>query len=208
MFAVLSRSEDTLKAGYASAIRNAFVLAVSAHILLLLFSPPFEFKAYTLPNPEKPLLVQNVADYDVPPPPPEVKMPTIQIPAGPVDDGEDVKLPENFGLEFTGAVVPPRESAPAPAFVAFDAPPEPVFMVKPEYPRLAREAGIEGTVIVKVVVSETGKVIEASVVSSDVISDMENTALRAARRCLFEPAKQGSKTVKATVVIPFEFRLD
>jgi protein TonB len=72
---------------------------------------------------------------------------------------------------------------------------------------LAQQAGIEGTVVVKAVINEKGTVLDASVLSSDVTPSMEKAALRAARECRFEPAKQGSVPVKATVIIPFDFRL-
>ena len=207
MFAVLPKPEDSLKASYSVTLRNSLFLAISFHVLLLLFSPPFEFKPYVLPTPEKPIVVTNVAEIIIPPPPPEVKMPSITIPTGPDDDGEEIEIPENVIDGFTSAPIPKREPPTQRGFVAIDVLPIPVLMVKPAYPRLAREAGIEGTVLIKVVVNETGKVVEASVVSSDVIPDMDNAALKAARQCLFEPAKQNSVPVPVTVVVPFEFRL-
>jgi len=207
MFAVLSRSEDKLKAGYPAAIRNAFLLAVSVHILLLLFTPPFEIEPYTMPEPNEPLVVKKVAEIIIPPPPPAVHPPNVVIPLS-GDEGDVDSIPPTAIDSFPPMPVTRWKPPAARPFVVFDVPPEPVFMVKPDYPRLAREAGIEGTVLIKVVVGETGKVVDASVVDSDVTQDMDNAALAAARRCLFEPARQGSNAVEAAVVIPFEFRLD
>ncbi len=82
-----------------------------------------------------------------------------------------------------------------------------VQQVKPEYPTLARQAGIEGTVLVKVVVSREGKVLEAQVVKSNVTPSMDQAAILAAKKCRFEPAKNGNLPVPSTVVIPFDFRL-
>jgi len=73
--------------------------------------------------------------------------------------------------------------------------------------QLAREAGIEGTVAVSVLVSEEGKVLSASVLSSDVTPAMEKAALEAAKKCRFRPAKQRTVAVKAHVMIPFQFQL-
>ncbi|MCP4247324.1 MAG: TonB family protein, partial [bacterium] len=53
-----------------------------------------------------------------------------------------------------------------------------------------------------------GKVVDATVVASDVTPAMERAALAAARKCTFKPAEQQGKPVKVAVVIPFEFRLN
>jgi protein TonB len=100
---------------------------------------------------------------------------------------------------------------PAPgmpeAFVAFDTPPERLLEVKPEYPTLAIEAHSQGVVLVVVTIDETGRVIEATVVSSNVIVPLEEAALKAARATPFRPAKQRDVPVKARVVLPFRFAL-
>ena len=71
-----------------------------------------------------------------------------------------------------------------------------------------REAGIEGTVAVRVLVNEQGKVIAADILSSDVTPAMEKAALEAAKQCRFRPAKQRTVPVKAHVMIPFSFQLN
>jgi len=55
--------------------------------------------------------------------------------------------------------------AAAEAFLAFDEPPELIDFVTPEYPELARQAGFEGTVRVRVLVDEAGNVVEADLLS-------------------------------------------
>ncbi|MHC4178614.1 MAG: energy transducer TonB, partial [Planctomycetota bacterium] len=89
----------------------------------------------------------------------------------------------------------------------FDELPRATRQVVPEYPALAREAGIEGVVHIEVVVGADGKVEGARVVRSDVTSAMEQAAVAAARQCRFEPARQAGRPVRARVVIPFQFRL-
>lgn len=91
--------------------------------------------------------------------------------------------------------------------LTFTTPPMLTRRAKPVYPSLAREAGIEGTVLIKVVISPEGKVVGATVMESDVSTTMEEEALRAARLCEFEPARNGNLKVASTVVIPFNFRL-
>jgi protein TonB len=94
------------------------------------------------------------------------------------------------------------------AFIAFDEPPVLVEFVTPEYPLIYREAGIEGTVQVRVLVGVDGNVLDAKVLSSDAAIEMQQAAIEAAMKCRFKPAKQRTTPVKAHVMIPFVFRLD
>jgi TonB family protein len=68
--------------------------------------------------------------------------------------------------------------------------------------------GAEGIVSVLVAIDEQGRVIAARVSASTAPPSLEAAALEAARRCLFQPAKQGAKAVRCQVVIPFTFALD
>lgn len=207
MFAAIPGPSDTLKRNYSAAVRNAFIIAISIHVLIFAFFPPFEFRPYALDAPEEPIVLVKVPEFKIPPPPPEVSPPNIVVPIAGDKSGEDVKLSPTAPDEFPPAPVLKCGSKKRPNFVPFDVPPKLIKWEKPVYPALARQAGIEGRVVVKVVIDKAGKVIEASVLSSDVTPSMEKSALQAARKCRFKPAKQGSMTVKATVAIPFDFRL-
>jgi TonB family protein len=92
--------------------------------------------------------------------------------------------------------------------IAFDRPPILEHFVKPKYPALAREAGIEGIVRVKVSISVEGRVVAAELVRSDVTAGMEKAALAAARQCEFTPAMREGVPVEAVVMVPFNFRLE
>lgn len=74
------------------------------------------------------------------------------------------------------------------------------------YPDMARRAGIEGTVLVKVLVGTAGQVERIGVMSSD--HDMlSNAALEAVRRLQFTPAQQNGAAVACWVRIPVRFEL-
>ena len=91
-------------------------------------------------------------------------------------------------------------------FVAYEQDPVPVKTVTPEYPSIARQAGIEGMVQVQVLVGTDGKVKKARVVKSD-NPIFEPNALKAAMEWVFTPALQQKKPVEVPVVIPFRFSL-
>jgi len=102
---------------------------------------------------------------------------------------------------------PPPSTDQAQEFYAFDEAPVLVKYVSPKYPDLARQAGIEGTVLLNVLVGDDGKVIGVTVIQSDVTPAMEKAAMEAAKQFLFKPAKQRTMPVKARVAIPIRFKL-
>lgn len=75
----------------------------------------------------------------------------------------------------------------------------------PDYPELAREAGTEGRVTLAVLVGADGSVVQAHV--ADSVLGLDEAALAAVQRAVFEPALQQGKAVAAWVVIPIEFAL-
>jgi TonB family protein len=101
---------------------------------------------------------------------------------------------------------------PAPTQTVFevyevDEPPQPIVQVQPEYPEVARKAGLEGKVIVMAVVDENGNVIEAYIHKSD-NPIFNEAALEAAKKMKFKPARQKDIPVKVKVLIPFVFKLE
>jgi protein TonB len=100
-----------------------------------------------------------------------------------------------------------RPTAIDGGFVAFDTPPERLLEVKPEYPQLGIEAHSQGTVLVQVTIDETGHVVDAVILQSDVIAAIEDACLKAARDTPFRPAKQRDVPVMSRVVLPYRFAL-
>lgn len=83
-----------------------------------------------------------------------------------------------------------------------------VFKAIPLYPRLARDAGLEGTVQVKLLVDKTGAVRNAVIAkASGANAGFEEAALAAAKKCKFSPALQNGLPIAIWVVFPFEFKL-
>jgi TonB family protein len=104
----------------------------------------------------------------------------------------------------------PKEAKEAPkeeAFLPYDVPPRAIKIFAPEYPSQAQRAHIEGTVDVRMTISESGRVIEAVVHRSDTIPYLDAAALQAAKISLFRPALLAGKPVKARLVFPFPFRM-
>ena len=92
-------------------------------------------------------------------------------------------------------------------FIEVDEVPVLISKIKPSYPEIARLAGIEGTVYLKVLVDENGNVVKTKV-EQGAKEILDNSALQAAQKAKFSPAMLNNKPVKVWVVLPIAFKLD
>jgi protein TonB len=76
---------------------------------------------------------------------------------------------------------------------------------RPSYPEDARKAGIEGMVVVKVLVDTTGKVDKVDIIRS--VPKLDSAAIEAARKFRFNPARLDDQPVSSWMTIPFHFKL-
>lgn len=111
----------------------------------------------------------------------------------------DVSLPnfENVSID--------SKNTTSGEFTIVEQMPEVIHRVKPEYPSLPRQAGIEGRVYVKGLVNEEGMVTRTVFASGDEI--FYNTASEAFLKTRFKPGINGGVAVKVWVMMPFTFRL-
>ncbi len=78
---------------------------------------------------------------------------------------------------------------------------------QPEYPRLANQAGIEGLVWVKALVSNRGDVLDAVVYKSSGTDSLDDAAVAAAKYNKFKPAIQNGRPVAMWVTYQVKFGL-
>ena len=74
---------------------------------------------------------------------------------------------------------------------------------KPIYPPIARQAHASGTVVVQVIIDETGNVIEARAVSGHPL--LQSVCVGAARNAKFSPTKLAGQPVKVSGLITYNF---
>ena len=75
------------------------------------------------------------------------------------------------------------------------------------YPRIAKKEGWEGTVTLRVVVDVKGKPAEITVDKSSGHKVLDDAAIRAVRKWIFSPAKDGNIPIRSSVKIPIHFSL-
>ena len=86
--------------------------------------------------------------------------------------------------------------------------PEQVYLHKPDYPDLARAAGIEGNATILIVIDTLGAVSSAEVLKTSGNTLLDAAARDAALLCRFTPGIQRDRPVPVKTSIPFKFRLD
>lgn len=84
--------------------------------------------------------------------------------------------------------------------------PEAITKVPPAYPDIAREAGVDGTVLVQALVGKDGRVRDTRVVKS--IPMLDQAAVAAVKQWVFKPALSNNKPVAVWVAVPVRFTLN
>jgi len=156
-------------------------------------------------TPIKPELIPPTEQHVTPPAPPK---PTIPIESNDEEIPEDLTIEEteiDFTQELDIPEPPPEEEDPIVPFHIVSVKPVILKQVTAKYPELARKAGIEGIVVVKVLVDTNGNVEDVVFLKSHPMLD--EAVLEAARQFKFKPGKQRDRFVKVWVSVPFNFKL-
>ena len=149
--------------------------------------------------------IPQTEQFDRPPPP---ARPSVPVESESEDIADDVTLDE-FNLDEFDAwdAPPPPPEGPRVKFIAYDDPPVPLSPIRPKYPEIAQEAGIEGTVVVQVFVDDKGRVKETVILKGIPNTGLDEAATEAIRGVRFRPAKQRERAVGVWISIPVNFRL-
>lgn len=97
-----------------------------------------------------------------------------------------------------------------PMFVAVEKMPTFVNQIKPTYPEIAKRAGIEGLVVVNVLIGKDGKPIKTKIMKkkpadSDIF---DKAAISALMKSSYTPGIQNGRPIKVWLTVPMRFRLN
>ena len=84
---------------------------------------------------------------------------------------------------------------------------KPLKTERPLYPRMAREQGWQGKVVLRTQITADGIVKNATVQESSGFSLLDESAVQSVKSWLFEPAKNGEFAIASTVDLPIRFDL-
>ena len=140
------------------------------------------------------------------PPPPA--RPSIPIESEDEDLADDLTIEETDLSDFEAwDAPPPPPSGPQVKFIPYDDPPVPLTPIRPKYPEIAQEAGIEGTVFIQAFIDRQGRVIETTIIKGIPNTGLDEAAIEAIRKTRFRPARQRERAVGVWISIPVNFRL-
>jgi sulfatase modifying factor 1 len=120
----------------------------------------------------------------------------------PVGKGQSDMVQDNIATVDQSEDLPEEDE-----FVLLDSAPEMISEVPLQYPAAARDARIEGTVWVKVLVDSKGNVRKAKIAKSSGFQSLDDIAVKLAVGNKFKPATQYGEPVAAWTTYKVDFRL-
>ena len=199
---------NPLKVKYPIVIRLTALLGIGLVILNFLVFPRFgnnlEFSDV------EQIIIENIdipqtQQIDNTPPP---ARPSIPVPSDDEDIAEDLTLDELDFDDFSNLdAPPPPPSGPKVVFIPYDDPPVAMSPIRPLYPEIAQEAGIEGVVVVQAFIDKKGRVKETLILKGVPNTGLDEAAMEAIRKTRFRPAKQRERAVGVWISIPVNFKL-
>ena len=143
-------------------------------------------------------------------------LPHVSLPVVPV---VQVAVQPNVISVMPAAAPADKAPAPAPAIASAPAAPVPgtpktitsgveyIQAPQPVYPLMSKRMGEQGKVILRVLVSETGKPGEVQIQTSSGSARLDEAGRQAAMRAVFKPHLEDGRAVAVYVIVPLNFQL-
>ena len=173
---------NPLKVKYPIVIRVTVLIGIGLIITNFLLFPRFgnnlEFEDVDQ------VIIENIdipqtQQIDNTPPP---ARPSIPVPSDDEDIADDLTLDELDFDDFSNLdAPPPPPSGPKVVFIPYDDPPQPMTSIRPQYPEIAQEAGIEGVVVVQAFIDKKGRVKETLILKGVPNTGLAEGAVEALR---------------------------
>ncbi|MEO0098662.1 MAG: energy transducer TonB [candidate division WOR-3 bacterium] len=192
---------------YAISFRVGMVLSLAFTCLSFVLMPKeVRYKPYVPRKEVETIMEQLPPELQELTEPPPVERPKLAVEA---EKGEEAEEATIAPTEFKEVIAKKAEEVEIPVvpYWKVEEKPKPIYIPKPSYPERARQAGIEGQVVVKVLLDIDGSVMEVELLKSSGNEALDEAALNAARQAKFTPAKQREIPVRVWVSIPFNFSL-
>lgn len=223
-----------LKRSYQKNMRNAVLFVTAGFAVIFALIALIRMLTYE-EVPERTLIIRDISELGPPPSvasrqvqvrvQQEIAAPKFTLPEAVPDEevAEDfVVVSQEELAEITAPVItegegtgniqveiPIEEYIPAPdEFVAVEEQPVKIKNVLPTYPEIARKAGVEGSVWVKVLITKDGTVKDARIAKeSGANAGFEEAAIEAAKQTVWKPAMQNKQPVALWVTYEIKFTL-
>jgi protein TonB len=164
--------------------------------------------------------ITQTEQIERPPPPPRPRVP-VEVPDDLVFEDEELNFDASLDIDEAVTDLPPPP--PQPVFEKEEEPDEmEVFVVVEEmpeiiggagkiyelleYPEIARQAGVEGLVVVQVVIEPDGTPSNPEIARS-AGAVLDKAAVEAVMKLKFVPGRQRGKSVRVKMALPIRFKL-
>lgn len=199
----------SLKSKYSKMLRIGLIGALTVTIGLFISIPKGESQTTQVEEPD--IAIENIEipqtqQYEKPPAP---SRPTIPVASEREDIAEDMTIEQTTFEEFEAAAAPPAapESGPAIKFVSYDEPPKLISQLQVEYPEIAREAGVDGTVRLRLFINKNGRVEDVIIDKGIPKTGLNEAAIEAVKDTRWKPAQQRDQAVGVWYAFPVRFTL-
>tara|TARA_B100001123_G_C15247293_1_gene1001416 strand:+ start:855 stop:1466 length:612 start_codon:yes stop_codon:yes gene_type:complete len=201
------RASDPLLLNYSVRIRKV-ILVIIIFLVCLFFLVPRFFEEVQASDMNDDFELET---FDIPPTEmiQQQKPPKPSIPV-PEDDeyiDEDLTIEDTDFDSWDDWDAPSASTGPNIKFIPFDTAPKPRIPIKPIYPEIAKEAGIEGVVYIQFFIDIKGNVTEAYVQKGVPNTGLDEAALSAVKKSKWKPARQREKKVGVWQTVPVRFEL-
>lgn len=203
-----------LKVKYRKVLEASFVISIATLIIVFQVAKELSMTVETIDKVDVTIEVADIPQtqqFRLPPPP---VRPSVPIPT------EEDAIPEDLTIASTVldlSEIPPPPEPPdedgMPIFVAYDEAPQiiggqPALQKHLMYPRMAHISGLEGLVIVRVLVGLDGKAEKTEILRAKPANmGFEESAMNALKKVKWVPAKQRDRDIRVWVSIPVQFSL-
>ena len=210
-------ANDRFHRRYRYLTASSLLIATTVHFGVFALNPRMVVPA-TEPAGERIVALTRPPEVRIPPPPQSIARPaTPRVSAGPV--AEDLTIsPTTFDANPAASLPPPpadvqRKEKRGPSSLELDVAPriltgtDVAELLEQNDPRVLREAGVQGTVLLWVYVDSEGRPGDCLVHSSSGYPMLDEAAEKVAAHMRFAPAQLMDKPVAVWIAQPFEFSL-
>lgn len=208
------KPEVSLKDKYGRMIRIGLIVSIVLITAGLVAVPRGEQEKSEIEQPDVEIENVEIPETEQFEKPPAPSRPTIPVASEDEDIAEDVTIEQTTFEDFEAASAPPPapEEGPKVKFIPYDEPPQIIGGMAAlrnniQYPEIAKEAGVEGTVIVQAFINKEGVVEDVVIVKGVPKTGLDEAAIEAVKKTRFKPAQQRDQAVGVWYSIPITFRL-
>ena len=192
------------------------ILSLAGHIFFFLAFKEFASADLDLEKLDQILEIEDIPETEQLKKPPPPSAPAVPIESADEDLMDDITIDDTEILDFSNFNAPPPpppiEEEEIPDFLPLENQPKPIGGIAAirkliKYPEIARKAGIQGRVVIHVLVNEEGVPVDTKVLQSLGNSGCDEAAIDAIMKTRFTPATQRGRPVKFWMAIPITFLL-